>query len=210
MPDTLHDESTLRSLGSGTAALPDLVGDVVRRRLTAFLRRPVRDEAASSLTRGLLAIATGVAAMLWPEISLGALLVVFGAYAVTDAVLAIATAVRDAAHRWRLVAQACVDLTVVGFALARPDVTRHGALTLLAVWVVVMGAFRLRDAIDLDGGVHVNVVLAVLALLAIVAGAGAILAPDDNLAVITINVWIFTILRGVILVASTRTRRATP
>ena len=77
-------------------------------------------------------------------------------------------------------------------------------LTLLAVWVVVMGAMRLHDAISFDDGVHVNGLLAALALLAIIAGAGAIVAPSENLEVVTINVWIFTILRGVMLIASKR------
>jgi uncharacterized membrane protein HdeD (DUF308 family) len=65
----------------------------VRGRVAALLRRPVRDDAASATTRGVFAIATGVAAILWPETSLGAMLIVFGAYAAIDAILAIATAI---------------------------------------------------------------------------------------------------------------------
>jgi uncharacterized membrane protein HdeD (DUF308 family) len=204
MPKDLGDESMLRSLERGTAALPDMAGQAVRHRLAALARRQLGDESTSSVTRGVLGIATGVAAIVWPDVSLGAMLVVFGAYAVTDAILALATAIAQPGHRWRLLAQAGVDLAVVVIAVVRPDFTRSAVLTLLAVWVVVMGALRLRDAIDFDHGVHVNVLLAVLALLAIIAGAGAIAAPNDNLETIMINVWIFTILRGVTLIASKR------
>jgi len=204
MLDTVTDDATLRALERGTASLPDIAGNAVRQRVAALLRRPVRDDAASATTRGVLAIATGVAAILWPETSLGAMLVVFGAYAAIDAILAIATAISGSAHRWRLIAQAAVDIVAIAFALIRPDLTHVAALTLLAVWVVAMGALRLRDAIDLDGGVRVNVLLAVLALLAIVAGAGALVSPNDHLDVVVLNVWIFTILRGVTLLAPPR------
>ena len=207
---TLTDESTLHTLERGTASLPDIAGNAVRYRVAALVRRQVRDESASSVTRGVLAIVTGVAAIVWPEISLGAMLIVFCVYAMTDAILAIATAVAAGNHRWRLIAQAVVDIAVVVVALVRPDLTRSTVLTLLAVWVVVMGALRLRDAIKFDGGVRVNALLAVLALLAITAGAGAIVAPDDHINVVMINVWIFTILRGVTLVASKRPATATP
>ena len=210
MFNTLTDESMLHTLERGTASLPDIAGNAVRHRVAALVHRQVRDESASSVTRGVLAIVTGVAAILWPEISLGAMLIVFAAHAVTDAILAIATAVAAGNHPWRLIAQAGVDIAVVVVALVRPDLTRSAVLTLLAVWVVVMGALRLRDAIEFDGGVRVDALLAVLALLAITAGAGAIVAPDDRINVVMINVWIFTILRGVTLIASRRPATATP
>src|SRR5690348_16476380 len=209
MTDTAS-RSTRTSLERGTAPLPDLAGDAVLHRLAALARRPVRNEPTSSVTRGVLAIATGVAAIVWPEISLGAMLVVFGAYAIADAILAITTAVADASCRWRLAAQAGLDVAVVVVALVYRDLTRSAVLTLLAVWVVVMGAMRLRDAISFDDGVHVNGLLAALALLAIIAGAGAIVAPNENLEVVMINVWIFTILRGVILIVSKRPVSAKP
>jgi uncharacterized membrane protein HdeD (DUF308 family) len=210
MSDMPRDESTLSSLERGTASLPDLAGNAVLHRVAALARRHIGDEPASSVTRGVLAIATAVAAIVWPEISLGAMLVVFGAYAIADAILAAATAVADANCRWRLAAQAGVDVAVVIVALVYRGFTRSAVLTLLAVWVVIMGAMRLRDAISFDDGVHVNGLLAALALLAIIAGAGAIVAPNENLEVVIVNVWIFTILRGVTLIASKRPASAKP
>ena len=69
MPDILRDESTLSSLQRGTAALPDMTGNALWHRIAALARRHVGDESASSVTRGVLAIATGVAAIVRPEIS---------------------------------------------------------------------------------------------------------------------------------------------
>jgi len=202
MPNVLTDDATRESLERGTASLPDLAGDGVRSRLAALLHQQVHDESANSVGRGVLAIGTAVAAMVWPELSLSAMLVVFGAYAVADAALAAATAVAVPAARSRLATQAGVDIAVVLIAVAHHDFTRTTALRLLAVWVVVMGALRLRDAIHVSAHrVRANVLLAVLAMLAITAGAPAIVAPHDHLEVVMINVWIFTILRGVTLVA---------
>src|SRR5690349_24536566 len=204
MVGTISDDVT-EQLERGTASLPDIMGDAVRHRVAAIFRPRVSSERSSSLTRGVLAIATAVAAMLAPEISLVAMLVVFSAYAVADAGLAIVTAMRVPEHRWRLLAQGAIDLAVVGFMTADGDVTRRTALSLLAVWVVVMGVLRFRDAFEVhDGRVHANPLLATLAILAVVAGLEAIVAPVEHIGVVMVNAWIFTILRGVTLIVSAK------
>ena len=207
MSEVLANDAARESIERGIASLPDIAGDGVRARLAALFHRQLHDESANAVARGVLAIATTVAAVAWPEVSLGAMLVVFGVYALADAALALANAVAVPAARRRLVAQAAVDIAVVTVAIVHYDFTRTSALRLLAVWVVVMGALRVRDAIHVSAGrVHVNLLLVILAILAIGAGLPAIIAPHKHLQVVMINVWIFTLLRGVMLIAGHRHR----
>src|SRR5690348_7377395 len=66
MSTVLTDDATRQSIERGTASLPDIAGDGVRGRLAALFHRQLRDESANAVARGVLAIATAVAAMAWP------------------------------------------------------------------------------------------------------------------------------------------------
>jgi uncharacterized membrane protein HdeD (DUF308 family) len=202
------NQSSLDTVERGIASLPHLVGEGVQRRVSALLKRPAPRPHTSDTVRGAIAILTGVAAVAFPRASLTTLITVFGVYAAVDATLAVATAARTHTHRFRLLTQAGVDVGAILAAIAYPDVTNSAALTLLALWIVLMGALRVRDAVDFAGGIHVNVLVVLLALPAVYAGVNALAAPEDNLAIITLNVWIFTILHGVMLIA--HGRRTTP
>jgi uncharacterized membrane protein HdeD (DUF308 family) len=201
MTDAPSNHDWLDTVERGIASLPDLAGEGVRRRLTALVKHSIRSHQTSDTVRGALAIVTGIAAIVFPDLSLTALLVVFAIYAALDAALAIATAVTSRTNRLLLGAQATVDVAVITAVIAYPEATRSVALTLLAVWVVIMGALRVRDAMDFRQGLHVNVPLVALAVLAIVAGVQGMTAPTDNITVVTLNVWIFTIIRGAMLLA---------
>jgi uncharacterized membrane protein HdeD (DUF308 family) len=203
-------DATLSALERGTASLPDLASRGIRERLAALFGRRRPGEPPATTVRALLGIVFGVAGIVWPDESLGVLLIVFGIYLALDAALAAATAIVSSTGRWRLVIQALVNIAVLAVAIVHRDFTRDAAIRLLAVWVVVMGAFRLREAIDVRHASRTKWVLAVLALLAIVGGASAINAPDDYLDSVMINVWIFPILYGVSMLASTRQRASRP
>jgi uncharacterized membrane protein HdeD (DUF308 family) len=122
-------------------------------------------------------------------------------------VLALAVAIKNPTYRWRLIIQATVDFAAATFAIAGRDLSRTTLLSILAVWVVTMAAFRLRDAIEIDDHrIKVHWLLAALALVAITAGAAGIAGPNDHVVPILINVWIFPIINGVSLIARSHRR----
>jgi uncharacterized membrane protein HdeD (DUF308 family) len=89
-----------------------------------------------------------------------------------------------------------------GLVFTLPELSRMGLVVLLSLWVIAMGAFRLRDAVSFDGGIRANWVLVFLSMLAIVAGSEGLLAPDDAVLGVLINVWIFPILNGITLITA--------
>ncbi|MFG2000262.1 HdeD family acid-resistance protein [Spirillospora sp. NPDC048911] len=106
--------------------------------------------------RGAFAVLFGVVAWIWPGITLWALVVLFGAYALVDGAIALAGAVRGGAGQPRgWLALTGISGIVLGVvAMAWPAITGFALLMLIAAWAVVTGvfeiftAFSLRDRIE--------------------------------------------------------------
>jgi len=191
----------MRALEAGTASFLDVVGSAMRRSLAGKLGRTVATDGGNATARGVLGVAIGVALIAWPEESLATMVVGFGAYAVADGMLSLL-----GARAWRRAVEGIVGVATGAFVLLRPDLGRAALLSVLAVWVVVMGTLRLRAALRFEDRVSVRWVPALLALLAIVAGSTAFITPDRGLTGVMINIAVFPILNGVALIAE-RTAR---
>ncbi|MFZ1401203.1 MAG: HdeD family acid-resistance protein [Candidatus Promineifilaceae bacterium] len=135
--------------------------------------------------RGLFAILFGVVAMIWPGITVQALVIVFGVYAVVDGVLSSVTAVGNRKHypRWGLVllnGQLSIMAGVMAFVW--PSIAALVLLFLIAAWTIVTGLFEVAGAIALrrelegEGWLVLSGILSVLFGLAVVIwpGAGAL------------------------------------
>jgi uncharacterized membrane protein HdeD (DUF308 family) len=102
--------------------------------------------------RGLFAIIFGAIALLMPDVTLAALVLLFAAYMLVDGVLAIVAAVRAARRheRWAwLVLEGIVDLIACAIAIFWPLATVIAFVYLAGAWAIVSGmlltaaAFRL-------------------------------------------------------------------
>src|ERR1041385_4899262 len=90
--------------------------------------------------RGLAAIALGILAFAVPGMTLGALVLLFGAYALVDGVLAIVSAVRSGgAHLWYLLLQGVVGILAGVATFTWPGLTALVLLFIIASWAVVTG-----------------------------------------------------------------------
>jgi uncharacterized membrane protein HdeD (DUF308 family) len=188
--------SRMRALEAGTASFLDVVGAVMRHSLAGKLGRTVATDGGNATARGVLGVAIGVALIAWPEESLATMVAVFGGYALVDGLLALLVG-----RSWQRVVEAVVGIAAGAVALVRPDLGRAALLTVLAVWVVVMGTLRLRAALRFADRVTVRWVPALLSLLAVVAGATALVTPDRGLTGVMVNIAVFPILNGVALIA---------
>jgi uncharacterized membrane protein HdeD (DUF308 family) len=109
------------------------------------------------LVRGLIAITFGVLTWMRPGISLAALVLVFGAYALTDGVLAIWAAFAGRKEHEHWVVMLLGGFIGVGVGLLSfmsPGITALAVLFYIAVWAIAKGvleiavAIRLRKEID--------------------------------------------------------------
>ena len=135
--------------------------------------------------RGLVSILFGVLTLFQPGITLAALVLLFGAYAVADGITLIVWAIsnRKALPRWPALAVGGLLGIAVGImTLMRPDLTAAALLVTIAVWAIAIGvmtmvaAFRLRQEITGEWRLVLAGILAVaLGIILLVApGVGAL------------------------------------
>jgi uncharacterized membrane protein HdeD (DUF308 family) len=133
--------------------------------------------------RGLAALVFGILAFVLPGMTLGVLILLFGAYAIVDGVLALYSAARSRGnHVWALVFEGIVGIVAGGVAFALPGLTALALLFVIAAWAILTGimevvaAVRLRKVIDNEWALIVAGVLSIIfgVLLAVQPGAGAL------------------------------------
>jgi uncharacterized membrane protein HdeD (DUF308 family) len=133
--------------------------------------------------RGIIAILFGLAALLRPDIALGALILLFGAYALVDGVFAIVGVfggTRGGTPRWLLFLEGVLSILAGIIAFVFPGLTAIALLYLVAIWAVFTGiaeiatAIRLRQEIRGEWALILGGILSVLfgLLLAVLPGVG--------------------------------------
>jgi uncharacterized membrane protein HdeD (DUF308 family) len=133
--------------------------------------------------RGLAAVVFGILAFALPGMTLALLVVLFGAYALVDGVLAIVSALRSGGeHLWYLLLEGVLGIAAGIAAFTWPGLTALVLLFIIAVWAILTGllevvaAVRLRKAIKnewawIAGGI-VSVVFGLFMLIS--PGPGAL------------------------------------
>jgi uncharacterized membrane protein HdeD (DUF308 family) len=129
--------------------------------------------------RGLAAIIFGVLAFVWPGITLAALVLLWGAYALVDGVLALVSAIRtDNDHRWGLLLEGIVGIAAGVVTFLYPDITALVLLYIIAAWALITGilelvsAVRLRRVIDNEWWLVVGGIASILFAIVLLASPG--------------------------------------
>ncbi len=111
------------------------------------------------VVRGLVAIALGVFAFVWPIATITALVLVFGAVAVADGMLAIGAAIaarKLTSDWWVLLVQGFVGIAIGVLTVVYPAITALALLVLMAVWAIGLGVLQVVAAVklrrDISGG----------------------------------------------------------
>jgi uncharacterized membrane protein HdeD (DUF308 family) len=125
------------------------------------------------LLRGLVVVALGVVAWLWPITTIGTLGVLFGGFALLDGgfALAVVFTVQDPA-RWvtMLLVESLVSIAAGMITLLAPNLGTMALAVIVGMWAIATGllevvtAFRVKDA--RDG----RAILAVAGVISILAG----------------------------------------
>jgi uncharacterized membrane protein HdeD (DUF308 family) len=169
-----------------------------------MLERLTRDWWILAL-QGVAAIAFGVLALVWPEMTVLALVFLFGAYALTDGVLALISGIRgsDAGKPdWWRIAGGVVGIAAGVIAFAVPDITAYALLLVIASWAIILGGIELVAAYQLRHELRGEWLLALEGVLSILFGFFLIAFPGAGaLAVVTV-IAAFAIISGVLLLVT--------
>jgi uncharacterized membrane protein HdeD (DUF308 family) len=106
--------------------------------------------------RGALAVLFGVTALVWPGITLFALVLVFGAYSLVDGVFTLAAALgwrargaTDTGGRIWLFVQGVAGIIIGVLAFVWPGITALALLWLIGIWAIVIGVLEVIAAVRL-------------------------------------------------------------
>jgi uncharacterized membrane protein HdeD (DUF308 family) len=157
------------------------------------------------LLRGIAAVAFGILAFFWPGLTLLALTLLWGAYTLSDGILALWAAISgkgaEMAARWWLAAVGIVSILAGLLTFLWPGMTALVLLMFIAIWAIIIGALQIWGAIQLRKEIEGEWLLVLGGLLSIAFGVIVIAQPGAGaLAVVWLIGW-FAVLLGCIYIA---------
>lgn len=154
-----------------------------------------------TLIRGIAAIAFGVMTFLWPGITILSLTILWGAFALVDGVMAIATAYSatkaENSSRWWMAAIGVVGILAGILTFINPLATSLGLLFFLAAWLIISGVLQIVGAVRLRAVIDNEWTLGLVGLLSIVLGLSLVIAPGPGLLSVAWLIGGFAIVAGV-------------
>jgi uncharacterized membrane protein HdeD (DUF308 family) len=155
--------------------------------------------------RALLACFFGIFALLEPGLSLAALVMAFGAYALVDGVFATFAALQrrrdNEAPRWAYLWMGLSGFIAGGAALLWPGATLLALLYVVAAWALIQGALQIASAIRLRREIRGEWILALSGVASLAFGAALIAFPAASAVVLVQWLGIYALVYGVMLLA---------
>jgi uncharacterized membrane protein HdeD (DUF308 family) len=152
--------------------------------------------------RGVAGIVFGALTFFMPVVTLGVLVLLFGAYAFVDGVFNIAAAVsgRTGGQRWWVLLLAGLGGVAAGIAtFFMPGITALVLAYIIAGWAIVIGALEIAAAIRLRHEIDGEWWLGLSGALAIVFGVIMLLAPGAGALAMVFWIGAYALLSGITL-----------
>jgi uncharacterized membrane protein HdeD (DUF308 family) len=153
--------------------------------------------------RGLLLLLLGLAALLWPGVTLTVLVLWIGAGFLINGVLALAAALagRDVEGRGWLILEGVLGIVAGILTFLYPGITGLVLLWLVAGWAIVSGMLQIAAAVQFRKVIRGEWMLGLAGVLAIVFGVLLIARPGAGLLTLALLIGWFAIFYGVVLIA---------
>lgn len=146
---------------------------------------------------GIISIAFGMALILWPQITLGALILLFGVYAIIDGIVrlfAMFRAIGTHTPWWPHLVIAIIDIVVGLVVLAYPRETAVFLLYVIAFWAIFAGVTEMIASLALG-----KFLLMIVGILSTVFGFVLLGNPTAGALALVIVIGMFSIVRGIVL-----------
>jgi uncharacterized membrane protein HdeD (DUF308 family) len=154
--------------------------------------------------RGAAAVIFGLMALIWPAITITALVLLFRAYAIVDGVVTIGTALFGApastGRRIWLAVQGVVGIIAGVVTFAWPGITTLVLLFVIATWAVVTGALEIFVAVRLRRELQGEWLLILSGALSVVFGVLMFVWPDAGALALTILIGAYALVAGLTMV----------
>lgn len=153
--------------------------------------------------RGVGAILFGIAAIIWPGLTLSVLVMFFGAFLLFDGVIGIVDSIRYRAAQsnwWLLLIEGLLGVVIGAITLIMPGVTAYLLLMFVAVWSILGGILRIGAAIRLRDHIQGEWYLAAGGILSILFGGLLIVLPQAGILSLAWLIGFWAIAFGVLFI----------
>jgi uncharacterized membrane protein HdeD (DUF308 family) len=162
--------------------------------------------------RGVAAIIFGVLAFVLPGITLAAMVLLFGAYALVDGIFALIAAVRgrdETQPWWELVIEGVLSIAAGIVTFTWPGLTTLVLFYVIGSWAIITGVLEIVAAVRLRKEIRGEVWLALSGVLSIAFGVLVYLFPVAGGLALVLWTGAYAIVFGALLVGlSVRLRNA--
>jgi uncharacterized membrane protein HdeD (DUF308 family) len=167
------------------------------------------------LLRGIASILFGIAAFIWPGLTVLALTLLYGAFALADGVLSLGAAVMGGGNRsvptWWLVLIGLLGIAAGIVAFLWPGLTAFALVIMIGAWAVTIGVLEIIGALWMRHEIEDEWMLIAAGLLSLLFGLAVLLRPGAGAVALAWAIGAFAILSGLLLVGfALRLRRHLP
>lgn len=154
------------------------------------------------MLRGAAAILFGVLAFIWPGITLASLVLLYGAFALADGVLAIVGAIRGGGpgSRWWLALVGLAGVVAGMLTFLWPGITTLLLLVFIGAWAIAIGLFEIIGAIRLRKEIDNEWLLILSGALSVLFGLVLLTQPGAGALALIFVIGAYAIAYGVLLV----------
>ena len=155
---------------------------------------------------GLAAIGFGIVVLVWPGLSLAALLALFGALALLVGMLGLGVGLNLLAHRstdWvPYILSGLGGIAIGAVTFFRPGITALVMVFFIAAWAIFTGIFEIVAAIELDGEVKGEWWLVLAGVLSVLFGVLIAVVPIAGVFAILWLIGLYAIVTGAIRIVA--------
>lgn len=152
--------------------------------------------------RGAAAIVFGILTLLMPGVSLAALILLFGSYALVDGIFNVVAAVRRRSGDqpwWALLLEGLVSIGAGIVTFALPGLTALVLLYVIAAWAIVTGVLEVVAAVRLRKQITGEWWLAASGVLSVVFGVLLMIWPGPGALALVIWIGAYAVVFGGLL-----------
>jgi uncharacterized membrane protein HdeD (DUF308 family) len=153
--------------------------------------------------RGVVAVLFGVLTIMWPGITLAALIILWGAYAFADGILALVAAwqVRDQGRPfWSLLVVGLIGIAAGVVTFLWPGITALSLLMVIAAWALMTGIFEIVAAVRLRKEIKGEWLLVLSGVLSVAFGVLMVVSPGAGALAMLAFIAAYAIAFGVLLI----------
>ena len=131
--------------------------------------------------RGVLTIVFGIVALIWPNVTSLALVLLFGAFVLTDGIFTVATGIASRKYFkrwWALLLEGLTGIVIAAITFIWPNITGLALMYFIAGWAILTGIFEIAAAIEFRNLIPGEWTTVLMGMLSIIFGILLFVSPS--------------------------------